>query len=550
MHPMCSLPRMVRRLLPLLFAALSLHAQSRYVSDAAGAPVRWEGWGKRALERARKENRPIFLSIGYASSFECFRMQREAFLDGEVAQTLNTYFIPVLLDRLEYPEIAKALEAFAGLDGSPVLMILTPKLEPFAVSGPLKTGELQRMLVINANVWASGVVRASGAPPVPQGAPEARATPDVLGGGFHHAPGHFEKLLSDQALLAMSYLDAWQTTRDPETERIVRSTLDAALRDLRPPQSAGFQASQDAHSLVPAQGPEFWNGAFYVWEKDEVERLLGHDAASKVFRAFGMKDGVRNVLTVEDPVLVKDLAPQLAKMFQVRQTRPQPFREWNLISGSNGLMISALSRAGAVLGEPKYVDAATAAAQTVTKALWNAPKKTLLHSAGVDANADDYSLFIQGLLDLFEAGYDPKWLELARALQQRQDDLFWNESARRFVTGTSVPQPLRPYFVESDDETPGANAIAARNLLRMTMLTAHDVTTKVVVVVGDRRPPTLDALRAIHERKDPQRFVVFVPSKGTVRDRIVKALPFTAELPVDPEQPVVYECSGGTCRRR
>src|SRR6185436_20817937 len=100
----------------------------------------------------------------------------------------------------------------------------------------------------------------------------------------------------------------------------------------------------------PAQGSEFWNGAFYVWEKDEVERLLGHDAASKIFRAFGMKDGVRNVLTVEDPVLVKDLAPQLAKMFQVRQTRPQPFREWNLISGLNGLMISALARSGAVLG--------------------------------------------------------------------------------------------------------------------------------------------------------------------------------------------------------
>jgi len=621
---------MSRRLLPLLILTLSLHAQSRYVTDAAGAPVKWEGWGTRAIERAKKEDRPIFLSVGYASSFECFRMQREAFLDGEVAQTLNAYYVPVLLDRLEYPEVAESYEAIArsinGTNGWPVLMLLTPSLEPFAVSGPLVTGDLSRALVINANRWAHE--RDAVIAEAHQNVLKARAridgtasserrvnamaisllirtkqttaatdalrklalstVHDQLGGGFHRAARdeawkqpYFEKLLSDQALLAIAYLEAWQATRDPEMQRIARETLDAALRDLHPATSA-FEASQDAHSLVPAQGPEFWNGAFYVWQKDEITRLLGNDGAAKVFRAYGMKEGVRNILAVEDPGSLKDpaIAPLLAKMLDLRQKRPQPFREWNLIAGVNGLMISALARGGAVLGEKKYVDAAAFAAQIVTKNLWSSQKKTLLHSSGVQATADDYGMLIQGLLDLFEASYDTRWLDLAMSIQQREDQLFWDENAGRYATGASVPQMLSGLLVERDEETPAANSVEAMNLLRLAMLTGNEAwrarpakifqsfgeraqlpqlasaraaslaEAKIAVVTGDpRRKSTYDALHAIQERWEPLRFVLFVPSKGPTRDRIVKALPFTAALATDPENPITYECSGGECRR-
>jgi len=624
---------MVRRLLAslALLSALSLHAQSRYVSDAAGAPVKWEGWGTRALERSKKENRPVFLSIGYASSFECFLMQREAFLDGEVAQTLNTYFVPVLLDRLEYPEIAESYETIArvngNIGGAPILMVLTPSLEPYAISGPLATGDLSRALVIVANRWArerdavvaeahQNVMRAR-ARVGEAGVPERRvnamvislllrtkqtaaatdtlrklarsAVHDQLGGGFHRAARddawkqpYFEKILADQALLAIAYLEAWQTTRDPEFERIARATLTAAIRDLHP-QNMAFEASQDAQSLVPAKGPEFWNGAFYVWQKDEITRLLGHESAPKVFRAYGIKEGARNVLAVEDAESLKDpaIAPLLAKMLDLRQKRPQPFREWNLVSGLNGLMISALARGGAVFGEKSYLDAAMLAAQVVTKNLGNAQKKTLLHSAGVEATAGDYAMLVQGMLDLFEATYDPKWLDLASALQQRQDQLFWDESAGRYVTGGSVPQVLSGLVVERDEETPSANSAAALNLLRLAMLTGNEAwrarpakifatfgdsaqlpqlasaraaaaaEAKLVVVTGDpRRKATIDALRAIHDRWEPLRFVLFVPFKGPARERIVKALPFTAALAVDPENPITYECSGGECRRR
>lgn len=566
---------MVRRLLPILFVTFALHAQSRFLADAAGAPVKWEGWGTRAIERSKNEGRPIFLMIGYASSFECFQMQRTSFLDGEVAQTLNTYFVPTLLDRLEYPEIAESYETIArstsGVSGWPVLMILTPSLEPLAISGPLVTGDLSKLLVINANRWSherdavtaeahANVMktRANLVPPPARPKYTAEflkkiafsALHDQLGGGFHRAARdeawrspYFEKMLDDQALLAIAYLEEWQKTKDPDMERLARETLDAALRDLYPPRDLrslqrAFDASQDAHSLVPAQGPEFWNGAFYIWDKFEVTHLLGSEGALKVSRAFGMGEGKRNVLYLEDPVSLKDpaIAPLLAKMLDVRQKRPQPFRESNLISGVNGLMISAMARAGAVLNEKKYVDAALMAATVVTKSLWNAQKKTLLHSAGVDATADDYAMLVQGMLDLFEASYDPKWLDLAIAIQQRQD---------RGVAST-VPLMLQGLTVRHDEE------FTTRNHFRLALLAGQPVDGKIVAVTGNAlRQVTFDTLHAIHEYPDPKRFVVFVPAKGINRDRILKALPFTATLTVDPENnPITYECIGGECKRR
>jgi uncharacterized protein YyaL (SSP411 family) len=645
---------MIRRLLPLVLLSVALHAQSRYVADGAAGPIRWEGWGTHALERAAKENRPIFVALGYASSFEGFRLQHEAFANADVAETLNDYYVPVLLDRLEYPEIAESYETIArsmnGPGGAPILMILTPALEPFALSGTLSAADLSRMLVLNANRWAHErdaavaearqnveKARAFGERRGPaaieantlanvrdaiaknkSNAPQPMAMSflvhtknttaasdmlhklaltavyDQLGGGFHRAARdeawkqpYFEKMLADQALLAIAYLEAWQTTRDPEFERVARATLDAAIRDLHP-KNIAFEASQDAHSLVPAKGPEFWNGAFYIWETDEVTRLLGRENAAKVFRAYGMKDGVRNVLSVEDAEALKDpaIAPLLAKMLELRQKRPQPFREWNLIAGPNALMISALARGGAVFGEKTYVDTATVAAQVVIKNLWNAPKKTLLHSAGVAANADDYAMLVQGMLDLFNATYDPRWLDLAIAMQQRQDQLFWDPSLGRYATGSSVPQALRGLLNERDEETPAVSSVAAMNLLRLALLTGNETwrarpammfesfgirlrddgahlaqlatayatsleTGTIAVVTGDpRRKPTVDALHAVQEQWSPLRFVLFVPPPGPAHDRIVKAFPFTAPLQLDPKNPITYECRGGECARR
>lgn len=680
---------MLRRLLPLvLLAALGAHAQqtqpvaasplanaaSRLLSDAAASPVMWQPWNAATLERAKKADRPIFLAIGFAASNEVYRLHREAFVNSEIAETINTYFVPVLLDRLEHPEVAEAYATVLGTSSVPANFVLTPDLEPFAMAGAVTPGELNRLLVQSANRWANerasavaagkanlekartlgerrapsevdakvldAVIEDIGktydatnggfgpAPKTPQpmtisfllryadraknDAVRAIAVDtlrkmarlpvrDQLGGGFHRATRdaawrdpYFEKMAADQALLAIAYLEAWQLTRDPELESVVRTTLDYAVNEMRGTRGA-FDAAQDAHSLIPGQGPEFVNAAFYLWDKDEIARLIGRDPAAKVFRIYGMERDQDNLPILADPDYLRQTAeemkPLLAKMLDLRQKRPQPFREFSEMAGLNGLMISALARAGAVLGEKTYVDSATSAARTVTAKLWIGPKKTLYRSDALtrpflDALAEDYALLVQGLLDLFDASYDPRWLDLAKVLQQRQDELFWDASLGRYTTGTSLPPALRGLLVETDFETPAVNSVAARNLLRLAALTGNTtwgarpavifqsfggrlrsngvqlpelagaladafVTPSIVVVTGDpRKKDTYDLLHSIHERWEPMRAVVFVPWKGPDRVRMTQALPFTAALQPDPEVPIAYVCSGGECRRR
>jgi uncharacterized protein YyaL (SSP411 family) len=553
---------MVRRLGSMFLVsvlAFSASATTRYVTDRAAAPVKWQEWGQAAIERARKENRPLFVSIGFAASWDCQRMHREAFLNGENAEALNAYFIPVLLDRIEYREAAEAYEAMQPGDGWPVNLILTPNLEPIAGARFLSTADLSRMLVIQANRWASeraaviseakaNLAKVQSVPPAnevfpPTSVDALRALAagprrDALGGGFHRCDDCFEKLLTDQALLAMAYLEAWQKTHDPDLAFVARTTLDAVLRDLVPPQGM-FQSAQDAHSLVPGQGPVFVEGAFYLWTKDEVTRLLGQETAGKIFSLYSMHEG-GNRLVLGDPRRLHEtydeLAAPLQRMLQIRQTRPAPFREV-AIAGSNGLMISALARAAVAFHERTYLDAATSTAKLVSTKLWNASTKTLVRTESrTDALAEDYAMLVQGTLDLFESTSDVKWLELAIALQQKQDQR----------------------FRDAGRDTP-VGAIAMKNVSRLAALTGNEVwrtrstlaAPKIVVVVGRAgREETETLLRATQDRWEPNRILLFVPDRGTQRQRIVGALPFIGALTPDPERGVVYECAAGQCRKQ
>jgi uncharacterized protein YyaL (SSP411 family) len=642
----------------LLCLALSASATTRYVTDHADGPVRWQEWGKAAIERAQKEKHPLFVSIGYAASWDCQRMHREAFLNGENVEALNAYFVPVLLDRIEYPEAAEAFEAVLRSmnpgEGYPANLILTPNLEPFAGGHFLSTAELNRMLVIQANRWASErvAVIAEGKANVAKANAEADArTPseidattmeavvydiarryekektldpitaaflfryaartkneniralvvdslrtqaagpmrDQLGGGFHRCPACYEKMLSDQALQALAYLDAWQITRDPDLAHVARTTLDYVIRDLITPPRGLFQSAQDAHSLVPGQGPVFVEGAFYLWRTDEVTRLLGEETARNIFELYRMKEGVDNRPALANPRFLHEtydeLAVPLQRMLDVRQKRPAPFREVAM-AGGNGLMISALARGAAVLDKPEYLEAATQAATLVSTKLWNAKTKTLYRTESrTEALAEDYAMLVQGLLDLFDGGYDVQWLDLAVALQQRQDQLFWNTRLGRYATGSMAPEIVRGLLSEHDESTPAANSVAAMNLLRLAALTGNEAwrarpamifqsfggrlrthgaqhphlaaayesslaAPSIVVVIGDRyTQETQDALRSLHDRWWLMRAVVFVPRKGAARDRVVKALPFVGALTAVPEHTAVYVCTNGECRR-
>ncbi|HEV7238022.1 MAG TPA: DUF255 domain-containing protein [Thermoanaerobaculia bacterium] len=655
------------RILALLLLALPASGASRYFADRAGAPVQWQAWGDAAFARAKKEGRPIFLSIGFASSDECYRMHREAFLSGENAETLNVQFVPVLLDRVEHPEVAEAYEAAArtavSVDGSPVNLVLNARLEPFAAAGFMKSDELARFLVINANKYREGaapfVIDARlkpAAPPDVENVVDAIAKTydatnggfgfgttgprhpqpmtisfllryaarakhegirsvaidtlkklaiapvrDQLGGGFHRATQdvawrqpYFEKMLPDQALLAMAYLDAWHATGEEELRYVARTTLDYALRDLRGGGKGAFDASQDAYNFVPMQGPELINAKFYLWNKDEILRLVGPEAAAKVFKIYDLKDGVLNLPALAEWRFLgethvetnAELQAPLAKMLDVRQKRPEPSREFNVIAGWNGLMISALARAGAVLGDRTYIDAAMSAASSIATTHWNARSKTLLRSPGVDALAEDYAMLVQGFLDLFDASYDVRWLELAIALQQRQDQLFWDAGAGAYATGATAAAPVRVLIRETDDETPSANAVAAQNLLRLAALTGNEtwrtrpttifesfggrmrtagaeqaqmahsmelarIAPKIVVVTGDpRKKQTFELLLSYAQKPEPMRALIFLPAKGAARDKVVRALPFTGALVPNEEMAIAYLCANGECKKQ
>jgi len=654
---------MARRLTAFAILFLTLQAPAsaatRWLTDRAGAPIQWQDWGSAAIERSRKEGRPIFLCIGSAMSNRAYRMHREAFLNGEIAEAMNTYFVPVLLDPIEHPEIAEAygtlLRAMNVEPGPPSNLILTPQLEPFAAAGFLQPDGLNRLLVIQANRWAKerdAVVaeahanvekaRELGEKRMPaavdtktieavvddigkkygsgtmldamtvsflldyaartkqeniRGVAEQTLRNlailpirDQLGGGFHRSVSTFEKILPDQALMAMAYLEAWQIDRHPDMAFVARTTLDYVVRDLRPPRGA-FDAAQDANNLVPGQGPELHNGAFYLWTTGEILRLLGNDTGGKVIALYGMKEGVLNRPELKEIRFLGEtygpLAEPLARMLDVRQKRPAPFRESTLVAGWNGLMISALARGAAILDEPRYLEAANMAATVVTTKLWKPSTKTLQRTdGGAPALAEDYAMLVQGLLDLFDSGYDPKWLDLAIALQHRQDALFWDASAGRYATGGTLPETLRGLLSETDEGTPAVSSVAALNLLRLAALTGNEIwrtraetifqsfggrlratgaqlpelaasyeasliSPKIVVVTGDpRKKETYDLLRSIHDRREPMRAVVFLPSKGPSRDRLVRSLPFTAALVPDAEHAIVYECANGECRRQ
>jgi uncharacterized protein YyaL (SSP411 family) len=671
---------MFRRLALLLLLAVPAAASSRYVSDRDGAPIAWQPWGSAALQRATRENRPIFLSVCFAASNDCAAQHRQAFLVGETAETMNAYYVPVLLDSIEYPEIAESyqtlLRSMTGKSGYPANFILTPALEPFVAFGMAEAGELSRTLIINANRWAkerAAVIgeaktnvekaRELGEKRTPltvdntiiervvddigkrydatngdfDATPPRRPHPmissfllryaartkyetirgvaidtlrklatspirDQLGGGFHRASKdaawkepYFEKMLSDQALMALAYIDAAQITNDPDLVYVARNTLDAAVRDLPNVKGGGFDAAEDAYSLIPGQGPEAVDGAFYLWTTDYVTQAMGKDASGKIFRVYGIVDGKKNLPVLQDARFFgetyDELAEPLGKLLALRQKRPQPFREFTGVAGWNALMVSAFARGAAAFGEQKYLNIAQSAATSLMARLWNAPKRTLyrtdLASAPqIDALSEDYAFVIQGLLDLFEVSYDTRWFDDAVTLQQRQDELFWNASLGRYTTGSSVPATLQGLLQETDDETPSVNAVSAVNLLRLAALTGNAtwrarpatifesfggrlrangaslpqlaaayemslIAPQVVIVTGDpRKKETSDTLRAIHARWEPMRTVVFMPVKGPLRDRVTRAIPFTAALPSDPEQVITYVCGMGECKRR
>jgi uncharacterized protein YyaL (SSP411 family) len=564
---------------------------SPYLLQHASNPVDWHPWGEEAFEKARREDKPVFLSIGYSTCHWCHVMARESFEDPDVARLLNDAFVPVKVDREERPDIdhvyVAVCQLMTGTAGWPLTIIMTPDGKPFFAGTYIprqgRSGAVGLLELVPRikGLWASrrekalGVgdevaavlARGPGAPgPAALGAPVApvdfaeildqgyaglaeafdeehggfggapkfpsphnllfllrywrrtgRAEAlamveqtlwamraggifDHLGLGFHRYSTdeawrvpHFEKMLYDQALLAMAYTEAAQATGKAEYAEVAREIITYVLRDLTSEEGA-FYSAEDADS----EGEE---GRFYVWRADEIRQALGGTDAAVFARAYnveetgnagghaaGLPPGA-NVLyfsplatdaasdSCRDPLRAEgELAALRQKLFAWRAGRQRPRRDDKILTDWNGLMIAALAKAGRALDEPQYMEAARRAADYALSHL-RAGDGRLLHvwSAGrarLAGNLDDYVFLAWGLLEVYQATFDAKYLKVALDI------------SRTMVAHFSDPAGAGYYFSADDGEqllvrqkqvydgaVPSGNSAALLNLARLARLT-------------------------------------------------------------------------------
>ena len=568
-----------------------INESSPYLLMHAHNPVDWYPWGREAFERAKQENKPIFLSVGYSTCHWCHVMERESFSNPEIARLMNEHFVNIKVDREERPDVDRIymtfVQATTGSGGWPMSVFLTPDLKPFfggtywppvdrygrpgfrtvlarvaeawkrdqarieesaadvleqiekAVSAPV----LQETGVNAATLRnACEQIKSShdpvhggfgGGPKFPRpvvfnfllryyartGEQQAlemtlhalRAMArggihDHLGGGFHrysvdaawHVP-HFEKMLYDQAQLAISYVEAYQITRDPFYAETAHDILNYVLRDMRGPEG-GFFSAEDADSQIEKDSPEHSEGAFYLWTAEQIEEVLGRDASTIFNYYYGVEPGGnvdpqhdaqgelagKNILgavhSISDTAERFGMSPEeirtlladaRGKLLAARNERPRPPLDDKIITAWNGLMISGFARAAQVLGDAVYVQAAEDAADFIKSRLYDPQHGTLKRryrrgETGISGFLDDYAFLIQGLIDLYEASFRFSDLEWAVRLQETQDRLFLDgKSGGYFHTTADDPSVLIRMRDAYDGAEPSPNSIAAMNLLRL-----------------------------------------------------------------------------------
>jgi uncharacterized protein YyaL (SSP411 family) len=575
---------------------------SPYLLQHKENPVEWYPWGDEAFARARREQKPIFLSIGYSTCHWCHVMAHESFENPEIARLMNEHFICVKVDREERPDVDRLYMAFVqaltGRGGWPMSVWLTPELKPFfgGTYFPPENRQGQigfpSLLSQISQLWnesrgkieqeaarslaalqesarsdagdAMGVndslIRASeyflrtydeqwggfgSAPKFPrpsviyfllrqawgmsktdQAAGDrirgmvlgtldhmaAGGVHDHLGGGFHrysvdrewHVP-HFEKMLYDQAQLAVAYLEAWQVTGRGEYASIVRDILGYVSREMSSPEG-GFYSAEDADSLLEHGSCEHAEGAFFVWTKEEVDVVLETGDAALFCEHYGVRPN-GNVDPSSDPhgeltgknvlmeqrtiagtaahlgIPVDAVAESLGRsrkiLFDLRSKRPRPHLDDKVLCAWNGLMISAFAKAGASLdeaGDRSYLETAEKAAVFLKTHLTD-PDSGELRRSWRDGNvletgfAEDYAFLIQGLLDLYEATFAIRWLQWAAELQKIMNRLFWDEEGGGYFSSPAGdPHLLLRMKEDYDGAEPSANSVAALNLLRFSRM--------------------------------------------------------------------------------
>ena len=559
--------------------------KSPYLLQHRDNPVDWYPWGEEAFQKAKDENKPIFLSIGYSTCHWCHVMSRESFQDPEIGQLINQVFVPVKVDREERPDIDSiymtVCQMITGSGGWPLTIIMTPDLKPFFAgtyfpkdTGPRGTG--LRDLILNVHeLWENqeGELLKSAdeltvsLEKISQGKPGDSLTPEIItqtyhslqenfdqqyagfgtnqkfptphhllfllrywkqtgetealnmvqetlkamrkggiydhiGFGFHRYTvdqqwiiPHFEKMLYDQALLAMAYTEAYQATGETEYRETAEEVLEYILRDMRSPEG-GFYSAEDADS----EGEE---GKFYLWTAEEIQDLLGPEDGALFQTVYSIspegnfKDEARGIKTgknilhrtktwdeisaeleIPSDQLWWKMEHAREVLFPAREARIHPGKDDKILTDWNGLVITALSIAGKVFGREDYLVAAGEAVDFIM---------THLHSQGrlkhrwregesaIEGNLDDYAYLIWGLLELYQATFQAEYLKAALKLNQTLTKHFWdNEEGGYYFTPDHAPQILVRQKEAYDTALPSGNSVQQMNLERLYLLTGEN----------------------------------------------------------------------------
>ena len=551
-----------------------IHETSPYLLQHAHNPVDWYPWGEEALECAKREQKPILLSIGYSACHWCHVMERESFENEEIAAVMNELFINIKVDREERPDLDEiymnAVQIMTRQGGWPMTVFLTPDLKPFyggtyypptdrygrpgfpkvmhAVSEAFSDQNVQVLqqadqitehLAQMSNVvdphhyelteelmqdafqhyrsqfdsQHGGFGNAPKFPPS-MGLPfllrywhhsgNANALEmveltlekmarggmyDQLGGGFHRYSTdahwlvpHFEKMLYDNAQLVVAYFEAYQATQKPFYRDVAVETLDYVLREMYDAENGGFYSTQDADS----EGVE---GKFFVWEPNDVEDVIGEENA-EIFCEYyditpqGNFEG-ENILHVQVPpdifarklqMDVGELETLLAearrKLFDAREKRIKPGLDDKILTSWNGIMIRGMAMGYQLTGKPEYLEACERSAEFVLTTLSQEDGLLLrTHRAGkshLNAYLEDYAYFIAGLIALYEAGFEQRWLTEAERLAHLMIDQFGDDAGDGFFfTGKAHESLIVQSKSAYDGATPSGASMAIHSLLRL-----------------------------------------------------------------------------------
>jgi uncharacterized protein YyaL (SSP411 family) len=666
-----------------------IQEKSPYLLQHAENPVDWYPWNEEAFQKAREEDKPVFLSIGYATCHWCHVMAHESFEDPEVAHLLNRSFVSIKVDREERPDIDQiymsACQALTGQGGWPLSIFMTPERAPFFAGTYFPKSSRMGLIGFTdllqkiADLWkrdrerilqGSREIRqaleredlrgAAGLAPdlgvLKQAYQQFRKTFDETWGGFGTAPKfptphhltfllrwyrrsgdpeagrmvertleamrrggifdqvglgfhrysvdekwlipHFEKMLYDQALLAMAYTEACQAMKKKEYGEVAREIFTYVLRDMTSPEG-GFYSAEDADS----EGRE---GRFYVWKPEEIKKYLGEEKGDLFCRFYGItpEGNFEEGFSVPHisqsfpvfaerekiglPYLEESLRIGRETLFRARKERVHPLIDDKIITSWNGLMIAALAKGCQALQDPDYSRAASRAADFFLRSL-RTPSGGIFRryrqgDAAIPGFLEDYAFFVWGLIELYEATFQVPYLEEALLLHRIMMDLFWDrERGGFYFTGRENEDLITRSKELYDGAMPSGNSVAALNLWRLGRMTGNgdwekkaDQMIRVfssrvadapmaytqflnfldfalgpsqeIVVAGGADEEENGAIRAvIQQRFQPNKILLFRPEGDSGR-RLSVLCPFVAGMHSLDGKAVVYICEDYACK--